>query len=196
MANQKGFKSLTKKEKYVSGRVILQYSNFKEPFSFNEGDIPKYSVTILIPKENKDEIENFKNIIKKHWNEGKIKGGTSPFKDGTTLIKEKLEEDEKVLDEKYNDFYVFKSTSKFKVKVVTSNPKIKFTGEEEDLRGYWCRLSLDFYAYKLADKKGVTSFLKAVQVIEPSEIELPGGDAANDFEEEKTENKSEDEVPF
>lgn len=194
MANQ-GFKALTKKEKYVSGRVILQYSNFKEPFAFNDGDIPKYSVTILIPKENKDEIENFKNIIKKHWNEAKIKSGTSPLKDGTTLIKEKME-DEKELDEKYNDFFVFKSTSKFPFKVVTANPKIRFTGEEENIKGYWCRISVDFYAYKLADKKGITSFLKAVQVIEPSGIELPGGDASNDFDEEKIEEVKEDEVPF
>lgn len=195
MANQKGFKKLSEKERYYTGRVILQFSNIEEPFIFNDGDTPKYSVTVLIPKDNKKEIDNLKNIITKHWKEGNIKGeGTNPLKDGTTLIKEKLEDEEKELDEKYNNFFRFKSTSKFPFKVVTANPKINYTGKEKDLKGYWCRLCVDFYAYKTATNKGVTSFLISMQVIEPSNIELPGSDVVDGFEEEKVE--SEGEVPF
>lgn len=197
MAKNTGFKMLSEKEKYVTGRCILQYSNLKDPYSFNEKDEPKFSITILIPKQDSDnsvnpEIKNINTIIKNHWKQGKIKiGSTIPLKSGTSIIEERQQED-KPADPKLENYYQFRSSSKYKPVVVTANPKIKFTGEESELRGYWCRVSLEFYAYKTGTNQGVTTYLKAVQVIEPSNIDIPGiGDPAQDFglEEVSKENK-------
>lgn len=192
-----GFKKLSTMEKYVTGRVILQFINFKEPFSFNEKDNPKYSVTILIPKDNKAEIDNLKKIINKHWKESGLsdtKNGQFPLKDGETIYNEKIAEG-KEMDETIKGFYQFKSTTKFKYKLVTKDPKINFTGEESEIKGYWCRLSINVYAYKSGSNCGVTSFLNAVQAIEPSGIDIPGGSVANDFDIEETSN-TDDSTPF
>jgi len=186
MANN-GFKKLSKPEKYVTGRVILQFSNLKVPYKHSEKAEPKYTITVLIPKENKDEISNLKTLINKHWKLGKIKNGNiNPLKNGTDILEEK-KDDGKEIDPIIANFYQFKTNSKFPAKVIDAK-KLKFTGEENELRGYWCRLSVDFYAFKTGSNTGVTSFFKGCQVICPSDVEIPGGDVTNDFDEEEEEN--------
>lgn len=186
MANNNGFKKLSKPEKYVTGRVILQFSNLSTPYKHTEKSEPKYTITVLIPKENKDELSNLKSLINKHWKLGKIKNGNiNPLKDGSDIVEDK-KEDGKEIDERLGEFYQFKTTSKFKPKVIDAK-KLKFTGEENEVRGYWCRLSVDFYAFKTGTNTGITSYFKGCQVICPSDVELPGGDVSNDFEEEETE---------
>jgi hypothetical protein len=186
MANN-GFKKLSKPEKYVTGRVILQFSNLNTPYKHTEKSEPKYTITVLIPKDNKDEISNLKTLINKHWKLGKIKNGNiNPLKNGTDLVEEKTE-DGKEIDPITANFYQFKTASKFRPKIIDAK-KLKFTGEENELRGYWCRLSVDFYAFKTGSNSGVTSFFKGCQVIAPSEVEIPGGDVTNDFDEEDTED--------
>lgn len=188
MANNR----MTEKEKYVTGRVIIQYANFKKPYQYNEKNDPKYSVTVLIPKTNKDEIQNLKNIITKHWKAGNIKNGTSPLKDGEKMISDK-KEDGKDIDPLYSEFYQFRSNNSFPVKVVQKDPKLLFMGEDSEVRGYLCRVSVDFYAFKEGKNSGVTSYLRGVQIIEPSGIDIPGNDIAKDFEVEETE---EEDLPF
>jgi len=195
MANKTGFKMLSEKQKYVTGRVILQYCNFKKPYSFNENDDPKYSATILLKKdEDKEEIENLKKIISMLWKEGKLSNKSmNPLKDGDEKAKE-MEMEEKD-GSFYKDYYIFKSNSKFPIKVVDGK-KLAYVDEDSTCQGRYCRLNLEFYAYKAGINSGVTSYLKAVQILHPSGLEF-NSSGVDDFDEEPDADMEKgDDLPF
>lgn len=183
-AKKAGFKILTDKERYVTGKVILLFSNLEEPYAFNEKDDPKYSVTVLIPKDNKEEIENLKSIITKHFTEAKLKSNAGiPLTDGDS--KKKTLEEEGKNGDTYEGMYVFRSNSKFKVKVLNSKLQNE-TREEELFQGCWCRLSVEFYAYHAGSNTGITSYLRGVQILGQSGVDLKiASSVVGDFDVEE-----------
>ena len=65
--------------KVVTGKVRLSYANVWEPKAQSEGQKPKYSVSIIIPKEDKDTLEKINDAIAKAVEEGVAKfGGKKP----------------------------------------------------------------------------------------------------------------------
>ena len=65
--------------KVVTGKVRLSYANVWEPKAQSEGQKPKYSVSIIIPKDDKDTIKKINDAIAKAVEEGVAKfGGKKP----------------------------------------------------------------------------------------------------------------------
>ena len=57
--------------KIITGKVRLSYVNLLKPKAMNEGDEPKYSCVILIPKEDKETIKKIRNAQKVAWEAAK-----------------------------------------------------------------------------------------------------------------------------
>ena len=88
--------------KVITGRVRFSYANVFEPTAIEEGQTPKYNISILIDKSDKKIIDKINAAIEEAKEEGKKKwGGTIPKKLKLPLRDgdEEREEDE---NEKYN----------------------------------------------------------------------------------------------
>lgn len=49
--------------KVITGKVRLSYANVWEPKVQSEGQKPKYSVSIIIPKDDKDTLEKLMKLF-------------------------------------------------------------------------------------------------------------------------------------
>jgi len=181
-------KTILKNEtKVVTGKVRLSYANIFEPKSIN-GSEPKYSVSLIIPKDDtqmvetiKKAIENAKERDKGKWN-GKVPANLkTPLRDG---------DEERPDDEAYANSY-FLNANSTKAPAVVGTEKDKSTGraiqlgEEDVYSGCYARVSINFYGYNAAGNKGVACGLGNIQKIDDGE-RLGGGSSAEeefDFEE-------------
>ena len=181
-------KAIIKNEtKVITGRVRLSYANLFEPKSI-QGSEPKYSVSLIIPKSDKqmvkaiqEAIENAKERDKAKWN-GKVPPALkTPLRDG---------DEERPEDEVYEDSYFLNANSKTAPGVVglekdaASGKAIKL-GEEDVYSGCYARVSVNFYGFNAAGNKGIACGLGNVQKIDDGE-RLGGGASADDefdFEE-------------
>lgn len=173
--------------KVITGKVRLSYANLFEPKSIN-GSEPKYSVSIIIPKSDKQQIEVIKQAIenakerdKGKWG-GKIPANLKlPLRDG---------DEERPDDEAYANSYFINANS-FKAPAVVGLEKDKVTGkaiplsEEEVYSGCYARVSINFYGFNAAGNKGIACGLGNVQKIEDGERLGGGSSAEEDFEFEE-----------
>ena len=56
--------------KVITGKTRLSYAHVWEPVAQNEGQKPKYSVSVIIPKEDKETIEKINKAIEEAVNQG------------------------------------------------------------------------------------------------------------------------------
>ncbi len=96
--------------KVVFGEVRFSYAHVFEPTSINGNDEPKYSVSILIPKQNKEVVEKIKKAINEAVKEGVSKFGgkippnlKNPLRDGDV---------ERPDDESYTGHYFLNEIAK------------------------------------------------------------------------------------
>lgn len=176
--------------KVVTGKVRLSYANIFEPRSIN-GSEPKYSVSLIIPKDDTQQIEVIKQAIEnakerdKHKWGGKIPANLKlPLRDGD------LERPE---DEAYANSYFINANSTRPPAVVglykdaATGKVIKLT-EEEVYSGCYARVSINFYGFNAAGNKGIACGLGNVQKIEDGERLGGGSSAEEDFDFEEVEN--------
>ena len=178
-------KAILKNEtKVVTGKVRLSYANIFEPKSIN-GSEPKYSVSLIIPKEDtqmvetiKQAIENAKERDKGKWN-GKIPANLkTPLRDG---------DEERPDDEAYANSY-FVNANSTKAPAVVSTEKDRSTGkaiqlgEDEVYSGCYARVSINFYGFNASGNKGIACGLGNIQKVADGERLGGGSTAEEDFE--------------
>lgn len=173
--------------KVITGKVRLSYANLFEPKSIN-GSEPKYSISIIIPKSDKQQIEVIKQAIenakerdKGKWG-GKIPANLKlPLRDG---------DEERPEDEAYANSYFINANS-FRPPAVVGTEIDKATGkairlgEDEVYSGCYARVSINFYGFNAAGNKGIACGLGNVQKIEDGERLGGGSSAEEDFEFEE-----------
>lgn len=152
--------------KVTTGKVRLSYANLFEPHAINDGQEAKYSVSVIIPKTDKDTLQAIKEAVteakeqgKSKWN-GKIPANLkTPLRDG---------DNEKPDDEAYANCYFLNANSKNKPGVVDQSvqPVLDAT---EVYSGCYGRLTLNFYPYSASGNKGVAAGLGNVQKLEDGE---------------------------
>ena len=173
--------------KVVTGQVRLSYANIFEPRSIN-GSEPKYSVSLIIPKDDtqqieviKQAIENAKERDKGKWN-GKIPANLKlPLRDGD------LERPE---DEAYANSYFINANSTRPPAVVgteidRATGKAIRLGEDEVYSGCYARVSINFYGFNAAGNRGIACGLGNIQKIADGERLGGGSTAEEDFEFEE-----------
>ena len=168
--------------KVVTGVVRLSYAHVWEPKSIN-GSEPKYSVSILIPKTDKETLSKIKAAVdaakeegKSKW-KGKIPANLKmPVRDGDT---------EREDDEVYEGHYFINANSSKAPQIVDlyRNP---ITDEDQLYSGCYARVSVNFYPFDVNGNKGIACGLNNIQKVKDGERLGGGSTAEQDFNDDFT----------
>lgn len=146
------------------------YANVWEPKSIN-GGIPKYSVSLIIPKSDTKTITKIQAAIEAAYKEGeaKLKGNgrsvpalsvlKTPLRDGDT---------ERPDDEAYADAYFINANSASAPGIVDADRQ-PIIDRSEVYSGVYGRASINFYAFNSNGNKGIACGLNNLQKIKDGE---------------------------
>ncbi len=166
------------KAKVVTGKARFSFCHVFQPYSGIEGGTPKYSVSIIIPKSDKETIAK----LQKAFDDTKagaavVFGGTVP-----KMVKGGLRDGdmERENDPAYANSYFINANSAQKPGVVDAdlNPIIN---ADEFYSGCFGRASITFYPYNAQGSKGIACGLNNVQKLEDGEKLGGSTTAAADF---------------
>ena len=160
----------------VTNKVRLSYANLVEPRSMAEGQPAKYSVSVVIPKSDKDTIARINAAIELVRLEGKEKLGRGgivklPLRDGDV---------ERPEDAVYANSMFINCNSATKPSVVDADLNA-ILDSSEIYSGMYGRVSINFFAYNSSGNKGIGAGLGNVQKLEDGEKLGGGASAAQDF---------------
>ncbi|WP_333638545.1 DUF2815 family protein [Tissierella praeacuta] len=184
-------KAILKNEtKVITGKVRLSYANIFEPKSIN-GSEPKYSVSLIIPKDDTQMVkvieEAIQNTIERDKTKLANKSGKVPANLKTPLRDGDIDRPD---DEVYEGCYFINANST-KAPAVVSTEKDRTTGkaitlgEDEVYSGCYARVSINFYGFNTNGNVGIACGLGNVQKVEDGERLGGGSSAEEDFEFEE-----------
>ena len=168
----------TNSTKVVTGVVRLSYANVWEPASVN-GSNPKYSVSLIIPKEDKATIDAINRAVENAIKDGAAKFGGKipprgslklPLRDGDT------ERD----DEAYKGSYFVNANSTTAPQIVDRQVQ-PILDRSEVYSGCYARVSINFYAFNSNGNRGIACGLGNIQKIRDGEPLGGKSSAADDF---------------
>lgn len=170
--------------KVITDEVRFCFVHVLEPYAF-EGEDPRYSLVILIPKKNKGLVERIRKAqaaavelgIKTKW------GGKKPKNLGNTL----RDGDEEMDGEEFNGMYFMRVASKTKPGVIDAY-KNPVTDTNEIYSGCYGRVSMNFFPYSTAGNNGVSAGLNNVQVLRDGEPLGGRSRAEDDFDDDFAES--------
>lgn len=166
--------------KVVTGLVRFSYAQVFEPSAMNEGETPKYSICIIIPKSDTATIAKINKAIEAAKEAGKSKLADKngripsniklPLRDG---------DDERSDDPAFANSYFFNASSQRKPAIVDKdlNP---IMNKEEFYSGCYGRVSINFYAFNV-QSKGIAAGLQNIQKLKDGEPLAGGSTAEEDF---------------
>lgn len=163
--------------KVITGKVRFSYANVWEPRSVN-GEEEKYSVSLIIPKSDKDTIARINAAIEAAKKEGVLKFGGKvpailklPLRDGDA---------ERADDENYRGSYFLNANSMAKPTIVDKDVQ---PIEDKALfySGCYGRASIVFYAYSNNGTRGIACGLYNLQKLSDGEQLLGRSSAEYDF---------------
>lgn len=168
--------SNTQTTKVITGKVRFSYAEVFKPRAVNEGETPKYSVSIIIDKKDKKTIAMIEAAIELAKKEGVVKLGgkvpanlKTPLRDGDT---------DRPDDPAYAGAMFVNANSTTKPGIVDENVQ-KIIDPDEFYSGCYGKASLNFYAYNAKGNKGIACGLNNLQKLEDGE-RLSGGSSAED----------------
>lgn len=169
------------KTKVVTGVVRLSYSNVWEPKAASDGAVPKYSVSLIIPKSDTDTLAKINAAIDAAIEEGIGKfGGKKPNK---AAIKLPLRDgDVERDDEAYANSYFVNANSVTAPQVVDLKVQ-PILDRSVVYSGVYARVSINFYAFNSNGNKGIACGLGNVQKVRDGEPLGGKTDASKDFDE-------------
>lgn len=177
---------INNKSKVITGKnTRLSYFHGWDPVSINNGP-EKYSVSVLIPKDDVETINAINKAIDAAIEEGIAKfGGKKPNK---AAIKIPLRDgDVERDDEAYKGHYFLNANSITAPQIVDKAVK-PILDREEVYSGCYARVSLSFYAFNSNGNKGVACGLGNIQKIRDGEPLGGRTSAADDFKTEDTDD--------
>lgn len=166
--------------KIVTGKVRFCYANVFEPTAMNDGDTPKYSICILIPKSDEKTVNAVKKAIEAAKQAGKAKIADKSGKIPSTLKTPLRDGDEERGDDPtFEDMFFINANTTRKPTIVDKdlNP---IMSKEEFYSGCYGRASINFYAYNVSSK-GIAAGLNNLQKLEDGEMLAGGSSAEEDF---------------
>lgn len=165
--------------KVVTGKIRMSYANLFTARAIAEGQEPKYSLCVLIPKSDKETINKINSAIDAAKKAGaSLWGGKIPANLKTPL----RDGDEERSDQaEYAGHYFLNATSKQKPGIVDRNLN-EIIDPSEVYSGCYGRVSLNFYAFNQAGNKGIGCGLQNVQKLADGESLTGRTRAEDDFE--------------
>lgn len=171
------------KTKVITGKnTRLSYFHGWEPTSINGGP-ERYSVSVLIPKDDTETVEAINKAIDAAIEEGIAKfGGKKPNK---AAIKLPLRDgDTEREDDAYAGHWFVNANSKTAPQIVDRAVK-PIIDRDEVYSGCYARVSLNFYAFNSNGNKGIACGLGNIQKIRDGEPLGGRSSAADDFSTEE-----------
>lgn len=168
--------------KVVTGLVRLSYVNVLEAKSIN-GSKPKYSVSVIIPKADKETLEKIEAAIKNAYNDGQSKlRGSGRSVPALSVLKTPLRDGdaERPDDEAYANSFFINANSATKPGIVDRDRQ-EIIDPEEIYSGMYGRVSINFYAYNINGNKGIACGLNNIQKLRDGERLGGKSSAASDF---------------
>ena len=168
----------TNNTKVVTGIVRLSYEHVWEPASIN-GSNPKYSVSLIIPKDDVKTIAAINQAVDNAIKDGAAKFGGKippkgalklPLRDGDT------ERD----DEAYRNAYFVNANGTTAPQIVDRAVQ-PILDRNEVYSGCYARVSINFYAFNSNGNKGIACGLNNLQLIRPGEPLGGKASAESDF---------------
>lgn len=155
--------------KLITNKVRLSFTHVFKPASSFEGQEEKYSVTIMIPKDDADTLAILRKAEKNVFEAektGKLKG-TKLGNFRNALIRDGDEDFDLDKYPEYAGHFIVTASSKQKP-VVLDKYKNEITDENEVYSGVYARVQLNIFAYN-NKSKGISAGLNAVQVVAKGE---------------------------
>lgn len=172
-----------RKTKVITGKnTRLSYFHGWEPTSINGGP-ERYSVSVLIPKDDKETVKAINDAVDAAIEEGIAKfGGKKPNK---AAIKLPLRDgDTEREDEAYAGHWFINANSKTAPQIVDKAVK-PILDRDEVYSGCYARVSLNFYAFNSNGNKGIACGLGNIQKIRDGEPLGGRCSATDDFSTEE-----------
>ena len=156
----------------VTGKVRLSYVHLFTPYAGQQGAEPKYSATILVPKNDistKQRIDAAVNAaikegISSRWNGVRPPVLAIPVYDGDGV----RPSDGMPFGEECRGNWVFTASSKQAPEIVDLNMQ-RILSQTDIYSGIYARVSVRFFAYASNGKKGIGCGLGPVQKLEDGE---------------------------
>lgn len=166
--------------KVITGKVRFSYANVFEPTAMQDGQTPKYNVSIIISKSDTKTVEAIKKAIEAAKEAGKSKiadkNGKIPVNLKTPL---RDGDEERPDDPAYENSYFINANSERKPGIVDRdlNP---IMSRDNFYSGCYGRASINFYAFNV-NSKGIACGLNNLQKLEDGERLAGGSSAEEDF---------------
>lgn len=181
--------------KVITGKVRLSYVALLEAKAF-EGQEPKFSTVILIPKEDKATLAKIKKAQKVAYEANKsdkLKG--VKFEKLKTTLRDGDDDDSIDLESnpEYADHYFMAVSSKTRPGIVDKY-KEAVDSADEVYSGVYARVSLNFYAYNTAGNKGVTAGLNNVMIVAKGDYLGGRASAESDFADIEIDDDDDDDL--
>lgn len=189
----KNIKSVLNGTKVRTGMVRFSYANVWEPKG--DGEDKKYSVALLILKEDELTINNIKKAMKQAHEDGintKFQGKGLPEKNIYAVLHDG--DEERSDDPVYKGCYYINASGKTKPEIVDKKRNI-IEDTTEFYSGCYGLATLNFYAYNSNGKKGIACGLNNLMKIEDGEP-LGGRTRAQDDFADLDFGLDEDDLPF
>lgn len=168
--------------KVTTGKVRFCYANVFEPIAMNEGDTPKYSICILIPKDDEKTVNAIRKAIEAAKQAGKAKlankNGQIPA-DAALKLPLRDGDAERPDDPAFENMYFINANSNRRPGIVDKN-LAPIMEREEFYSGCYGRASINFYAFNISSK-GIAAGLNNLQKLSDGEMLAGGSTPDEDF---------------
>lgn len=171
--------------KVLTGEVRLSYANLTTPRTTSQGDEPKYSVTLLIPKTDVATLKDIENSMNAAYEDGVTKkwAGAHPQKKIILHDGDGLRPSGTPFGEECKGHYVITASSKKKPQVVGIDNINTELAPNDIYSGMYARVTLNFFPYDTSGSKGVGCGLGNVMKTRDGEALAGGASALSDFAE-------------
>lgn len=157
--------------KVITGVCRWSYANVWQPKAIEEGAKPKYSVSLIIPKDDIATVEKIRAAIKAAYDEGagKLKGTSKSVPPLSTLKTPLRDGDaERPDDPAYANSYFVNANSITAPGVVDADRQ-PIIDTSEVYSGVYGRASITFYAYATKTAKGIACGLNNLMKVKDGE---------------------------
>lgn len=174
----------------ITNSVRCSYVHLFEPIAQGEINEGKYTVSLIIPKEDKDTIKVVKQAIKNCFEankDTKLKGVS------IDKVAEVLHDGDKDRpeDEAYKNSYYLSAKSSRKP-VIWNSKGEQITDPNEFYSGVWAKADITFYAYDQKINKGISVAINAVVKVKDDDALSGPTVSFSDFDFESDNDESDD----
>ena len=146
----------------VTSEVRFSYLNAFTARAAQEGQKPKFSVSLIIPKKNKVLVDKIKAAIEAAKEAGKAKLQVNGKFPGNLKMPLRDGDVDRPGDDTYAGCYFINATSGQKPGIVDENRE-KIINENDIYSGCYGRADINFYAFNTSGNKGVACGLNNIQ---------------------------------